>query len=354
MDHWCNILTHFTPLAYLHSMANKRYYWHALIWTIYVIYQLNDFYVPGDQQFKFIALCMSYMTAAILTFYLFYGFIWQRFLGTSRYWISAPLSLLGLLFFIIIRYVLEEVIYEYLFGFGNYVHDDFIPYAIDNIWRAIFYASFSLIVYLLERRQMMQTEMMQLNSEKSAAEMSFLRSQLNPHFLFNTLSFLHTKAMKVDPELSDTILKLSDMLRYSIQHSDKKLVSIESEIKLLKNYVSIFENRFKGKFFVDFIVEDATFPVHIEPLLLIPFVENMFKHGVMNDASHPGKISLQYEGRNLKFICTNMINTYQKDEKSGIGLDNVRRRLVLSYPNKHALVIRKENGIFYTSLTVQV
>ena len=350
----CIIEEDTTTLPYLHKMANKKYTWHLIIWVIYVVYQLIDYYEAGVDEFMLLALCLSYMAAAISTFYIFYGFVWKRFINLKP---SALLLFpigLGLLAFIVIRYALEEIVFEAAFGFGNYTDDSFFPYAWDNLWRAIFYAACGLIVFLLERRQTMKAAMMQLKNEKTEAEMAFLRSQLNPHFLFNTLSFLHTKTMKLDPELSDTILKLSDMLRYSMQNSAEEQVPVRGEIQLLENYISIFRNRFEGKFFVNFNKQLPGFPHKIEPLLLMPFVENMFKHGVMNDVNTPGEILLTYNGRVMIFNCRNKINTYEKDARKGIGLDNVRRRLELCYPNNHELMINEENGYFSSSLTLNV
>lgn len=335
-------------------MLNKSYRWHYIMWAVYLIYQFVELDKDRHFDFQWLMLTSSYVIVSISTFYLFYFLVWRPYFLSPRMPLLVLGIVLGLSFFIGARYLIEEVLYEVLFGFGNYYDNSIAPYALDNIWRSGFYGIFSLVVFLIERRQTMESTVIQLRSEKAEAEMAFLRGQLNPHFLFNTLSFLHTKTMKLDPELSDTILKLSDMLRYSMQSSKSSKVPIEDEIALLENYTAIFRNRFENKFFVDIQMDKPSRSHLIEPLLLIPFVENMYKHGVMNDPDHPGVIRLHYEANQMIFYCRNKINAFQKDKGTGIGLKNLRRRLELTYPHQHELHIDEKDGFFSTSLKLDV
>ena len=337
-------------MAYISLMLKKKYSWHIAIWIVYLSYQFLEHGSDSDWDMVTFALISSYVVIAISTFYLFYLIIWKRFLKKPHVLSLTIAIIFGLLFFICFRFLIEEVVYESIFGFGNYINDDLKPYFFDNIWRALFYAIFSLVVFLLEREQDMEKKVLALKTENVEAEMAFLRSQLNPHFLFNTLSFLHAKTIKFDPELSDTIRKLSDMLRYSLQSSKEAQVSLQKEVELIENYIDIFRNRFEGRFFVEFDMKITNLGFKIEPLLLIPFVENMFKHGVMSNSKNPGIITLNCQENTLVFKCQNQINTYKKDASSGIGLENVRRRLELLYPDCYTLNITEDKGYFTTDL----
>ena len=334
---------------------NKKYIWHLISWSIYVIYQYIEAVVE-DKGFDFqnMALNTSYILTTIFTFYVFYFGVWKPYFKSGNKLRVALAAMMGLVFFIAFRYILEEKIFEAILGFGNYRNDDLWYYFLDNINRATFVAGCCLVVALLENKYELETDYLQVINEKSEAEMSLLRSQLNPHFLFNTLSFLHTKTFKLDPELADTVLKLSDMLRYSLQSSKADKVAIKSEIELLENYIAIFQNRFAGKFFVNFNVIGSQVQQRIEPLLLIPFVENTFKHGILSDAAAPADIKLEITNGQFRFSCQNKINNYQKDPGSGIGLENVRRRLNLLYPERHDLKISETDGVFFVDLMLEI
>jgi len=333
---------------------NKKYTWHFIAWSIFILYQYIESYFEDGYDFLFLVLNTTYIITGIATFYFFYFLAWKPFLANSnkvRLLISIPL---GFCFFVALRYFLEEVMCEFVFGFGNYRNDAIGPYFKDNVWRAFFYGSISLLASFLEQKQDFEKSYLQLQTEKSEAEMAFLRSQLNPHFIFNTLSYLHTKTFKFDPELAETVRKLSDMLRYSLESSKTDKVTIIKEIELLKNYIAIFQNRFEGKFFVNFHVEGTDLQQRIEPLLLIPFVENAFKHGIMNQSDIPANIKLVVEKGKIHFVCKNNINNYQKDKGSGIGMENVQRRLDLLYPDNYDLNIDKTNGIFCVDLKLNL
>jgi len=334
---------------------DRKYIWHFVSWSIYVVYNyVENFIEDKGVEFQSLMLNTSYTLTTILSFYVFYFGAWKPYLKNGNKLKVIVAAILGLIFFIAFRHILEEKIFEALLGFGNYRVDDLWPYFLDNINRAIFVGGCSLVVALLEHKFQLEPNYLQAINEKSEAEMSLLRSQLNPHFLFNTLSFLHTKTFKLDPELADTVLKLSDMLRYSLQSSKTDQVMIKSEIELLENYIAIFQNRFADKFYVDFNVVGTNFQQRIEPLLLIPFVENAFKHGVLSDADAPAKIKLEVTDGTFHFQCENKINNYQKDPGSGIGLENVKKRLNLLYPDRHELKVLEEEGTFFINLSLNL
>ena len=334
-------------------MMNKKINWHIIGVILFVAYHGMEVFIGNTTQ-QMLMLSISYVSISIITFYGCYFLIWKPFLLQPKVLRLVIGLAIGFSFFIGLRFLIEETLYPVFFGFDNYKIDEFWYYVKSNYWYALFFVCYSLLVALLENKIGLEQSNLQLQAEKSDAQMAFLRSQLNPHFLFNTLSYLHSKTIKYDSELSDTILKLSDLLRYSLVNSQEEKVDIEKEVKLLENYITIFKNRFAGKCFVEFKVLGSDLKQKMEPLLLIPFVENTFKHGVLNDAETPAEILIDVKKGILHFYCRNKISHYQKDASSGIGVENVRQRLNLLYPEQYTLEIGKKEGYFIVDLTLQL
>lgn len=190
----------------------------------------------------------------------------------------------------------------------------------------------------------------ELENKRMDAELSFLRMQMNPHFLFNSLNSIYSLSLKKNDDAPTAILKLSEMMRYMIyeREDEEHKVDLEKEIHYLENYVGLQKIRFRDKLHVDFMIEGTVAGKKIVPLLLLAFVENGFKHGLLTDPQFPLQIHLVVEGERLLFNVKNKKNLDNKDFTGGVGLDNVKRRLVLLYPGKHQLTIN--DGVeFYQS-----
>jgi two-component system, LytTR family, sensor kinase len=176
-----------------------------------------------------------------------------------------------------------------------------------------------------------------LEKENTAAKLALLKQQINPHFLYNTLSMNYTKALPLSDELAEMIAKLSDMMRYSITETDAQgMVPLANEIKFIGQYVAMNEARFNKIGNCVFIIKSSQSTFKIAPLLLISFVENAYKHG---DLAEPIKIELKEENCIFDFSVENKIAKGPKDKTSGIGLENIKNRLQLLYKNRHSLLI---------------
>jgi two-component system, LytTR family, sensor kinase len=204
--------------------------------------------------------------------------------------------------------------------------------------------------------------------EAYKSELSFLRSQISPHFLFNVMNNLVAMS-RVKPQLVEpTLIKLSSLMRYMLYESDDTKVSLEREADYLTSYIDLQMMRFGNAINIIFNknIERSDIPntfgtegssFDIEPMLLIPFVENAFKHGVTMVRNPEIKIDFKTENNQLIFNVLNKfdpLNTETKDEASGIGLKNVARRLDLLYPNQHQLMINTEGGVFEVNLTIRM
>ncbi len=330
---------------------SRRTQWHIAAWILYLLYQELEDIIRFGWDMKDIAYFFSLGTVRVLVFYFGYTWIWPRFLSARRWPWLLLLVPLAVLSFPALRYSIEEALYPAVLGFRNYKDPTLAYYLRDNLfWRALPVVSASLIVYLLEQRGEAERRQRELQKEKTHSELAFLRSQLNPHFLFNTLSYLHTEAYRASPALADTVLQLSDLLRYTLQSSRKEMVTIEEEVQLLRSYMSIFEKRFNGRFFANLEVKGEGLSQQVEPLLLIPFFENAFKHGLTSDPQRPARFRLKVEPGRLHFYSHNRIRRKEKGPGTGIGLKNVKRRLALRYPGRHDLSIEEKKDTFTVNL----
>ncbi|MCD9015847.1 sensor histidine kinase [Parachryseolinea silvisoli] len=213
----------------------------------------------------------------------------------------------------------------------------------------------SLALRIMQDRSDFETGRKEQENEKLKSELSFLRSQVSPHFMFNVLNSLASLARKKSDRVEDAIIQLSQLMRYSLYHTDKK-VTLEQEAEYLNNYIELQKLRFGASVEMHFHVDIVQRDVMIEPMLLVPFVENAFKHGVGLMANPVIIIMLKANGDNIHFAVRNKFNTSPseiKDASSGIGLQNVKRRLDLLYKDHYTLNIyaTKENW-FITELTI--
>ncbi len=327
---------------------------HIIGWLLFIGYDYIDYFTGDDVSFSNTLVIVTYDLILIGVFYTIYSYLAPWLFKQFSFLKATFVVIVGVVSFIIVRYLIQEVSFDYFFGFKNYVSDSFWYFALDNLWRGFMAVVAGAFIYLVERRIQNEKMQLQLRQEKTEAELSNLRSQINPHFLFNTLSFLHAEAYVVDPQLADTILKLSDVLRHAMDSSSAKTLPISDEVNLLKNYIGIFEKRFEGKCFVDFKYENNGNDLLIEPLLLLPFVENAFKHGVVSNKDNPLQINLKVNVDKLIFRCQNKINNHQKDPGSGIGIENVKKRLSLLYPDKYDLQLNENDDTFEVKLELKL
>lgn len=197
----------------------------------------------------------------------------------------------------------------------------------------------------------------EIANEKLNAELSFLKAQINPHFLFNTLNNIYALASTQSEYTAPAIMKLSSIMRYVLTEARNDLVPLEKEIQFTSHYIELLKMRLTDKSSIDFTVKGDPLGKQIAPLLLLPFVENAFKYGISTREKSPIIILLEIKEDSLYFSVSNHkhINTSLKvADNTGIGINNTRRRLDLLYDNRHTLTINDEAGIFTVHLKIQV
>jgi len=192
--------------------------------------------------------------------------------------------------------------------------------------------------YSLEKENRILT----LSKEKAQAELQFLRSQIQPHFLFNVLNDLYAMALKQSDKTPEMILKLSDLMRYVFQESTANYVPVEKELNYIRNYIDLERLRYGKRFSVDLQVKGDISKCSIAPLLLLPFVENAFKHSTTNETNGAWiRVELTVNKQELILEVANSFDpeaTKANHVSSGIGIQNVRHRLDIIYPNRYSFV----------------
>lgn len=329
---------------------NRLLLYYMLAWACLVLYLYIDNIANkrGAQPYVW-----SNLMASFIEFTFCFFIVYPLFLRRKK----VPFLIFGLVLadglFVASRYLIEEVLYLWILGYGNYDPGvTLFQYIRDNWWRALQPIVFSFIAWALVDTFKKERETEQLKKERIQAELLFLKTQINPHFLYNTLNYMYSLAYPVSDVLAQSIIKVSQLMRYMLHNSADGMIDLQLEIDYLHNYIEIYKLRFEESFFVDFSISGAFKGKKIASLILIPFVENAFKHGVVDDVSRPIKILIDVKGSNLIFTLSNGINHGDKDGSSGIGLANIRRRLELIYPQAYELLITEDAETYKTTLKI--
>lgn len=191
-----------------------------------------------------------------------------------------------------------------------------------------------------------------LKADKSKTELSLLRSQINPHFFFNTLNNLYALTIKNSKQAPEVILKLSDMMRYTIYEGEKETVAIQDEITYLQNYIELHKIRYKKSVNISFQKEIEP-SIQVAPLLFIILLENAFKHGIETLTENAYiHIELSEIENEVVFSIENNFDPKEQTSSNGIGLKNLKRRLTLLYPQQHELIVAKTSNTYKTTLKI--
>lgn len=227
-------------------------------------------------------------------------------------------------------------------------------YALICLFTSGFFLVSSCIIRLIADWFSVQRTQMRLESEKKDMELQFLKSQLNPHFLFNSLNNIYSLAYQKSEKTADAVLKLSEIMRYMIYESNDSWVDLSKEVEYVQSFVELQKLRFKEDAAVNISLHGTIDGQKIVPLILISFVENAFKHGVANDPSDPIRISISANQKILHFSITNKKSKANKDALGGVGLNNVERRLQLLYQDRYKLNVVNSPTHYTTELMLDL
>jgi len=323
-----------------------------LAWLSLLLFYVVEDLIDGDYDLHGFLLSLSYAMAFAAAFYVFYPFVWNKVINEKKWWILPLFLPIGIAAFVFSRLLLQEVVVKALTGIGNYRDPWQWNYIWDNVYRPIPIILISLVAWLIRRQNRLEADRLKLAGEKTEAELSFLRGQVNPHFLFNSLGFVQSRIYEADPEAAEMVMQLSSILRRALEQEGVDKVELKEEVKLLKDMHGIMKKRFNGDCHLDIHVEEDSLNARIEPLILISLAENMFKHGDLRDPKFPGEVSAQLRAANLELSFRNRIMKGKPHMGSGIGLTNIHRRLELVYADNYRFDYGIERDFFLVKLQI--
>lgn len=330
---------------------------HALVWVLLLVIP----YVSTDQVFnsldpayriKYLLLCIVLSTVLIIIFYFNYFFLIPQYLLAKKYWHYFTFLLLAIATVL----VLSGVIF-FLSDFNPETIAKTYP-AIEKIIPVIIInaASLWLLSIVLSVLWAVYNRLKQTESEKLSAQIASLKSQINPHFLFNTLNNIYAMAIDTSPRAADMVDKLSEMMRYSMKDTQLDFVLLEDELHYVSNFIELQKLRLDRSVKLEYSGLEMIPALQIAPMLLIPFIENAFKHGVNSEQKSHIKIEMKMNKTEFQFTAVNNKVKVQRDisERSGLGIENTKHRLNLIYPSKHLLVINDAEKEFSVSLYINL
>ncbi len=333
---------------------------HAIAWFLY----FGMFYLTasprGASPVHRLWYIISIVVIDVPLFYYFYHNAIPRLLASKRGWLFTGLLLGFTALYPLLRYGSDLIITYYLPDFQSPLTN----LVIAQFWGAYGVRSLSCL-FVISMAGMGKFTFdwfknarirRELENQNLTSELAFLKSQINPHFLFNTLNNIHTLAYKKSDEAPEAIMKLSELMRYMLYESDTEMVPLDTEIAHLKSFIGLQALRFKTTDIVQLNISGDTANKEIAPLLLLPFVENAFKHGYNLKKEGAIVISLKAE-EDVQFSVENekppegMLS--HKDEAGGIGLENISRRLELIYKTGYTLAVDESSSYFKINLTLK-
>jgi two-component system, LytTR family, sensor histidine kinase AlgZ len=333
---------------------------HILFWCIYLsftFYQINFYQQQrGYDWSRALNFSMVQFGFTFFIAYLNYFLILPRFLkhkNMLRYLIEfiIPFSALMAGRIFLQRYMIDG----YTIREGYFYSNLYLVQAVSvTLFIAIFVGMLRFAADWFE----LEAKKKAIENERLTAELNFLKAQINPHFLFNTLNNLYYLAYSKSDNTTIIIDKLSKMMRYMIYDSNHPTVLLSKEIEYMQNYISLEQLRLNNEVPIKFNVEGEVGDMRIVPLIFITFLENAFKHGVSNKAAGSWiNVSIELKGKTCIYLVENS-KTKQvqesNDEKSGIGLQNVQRRLELSYPDRYSLEVQDKPDSYFVKLNIDL
>jgi sensor histidine kinase YesM len=325
---------------------------HILFWLLTLYFMLVgkpiSFEMPKlDLFFK------TYAVVFVLTFYFNYILVMPR-IFTNFKWIKLLAGIIiTYLFFTLMRFIIEQVLTDWWLGQVNYTNPVLGSYLLDNLAyssKPIIFSSFLwLIVHVI---RLLEYNKVILEEQKNT-EIKFLKAQINPHFIFNTLNNIYSMVHFQSPESLSAIEKLSSIMRFTTYEAQKEYIALSEELDYIKAYIELEELRHYENNIVKWQSGIKDEKRRIAPYILSPLIENALKHGAYSEKD-PIEININSDDKSLNFEVINSIGNKKTDKLGGIGLDNLKNRLDMLYHGKYKLeTIRLENK-FKASVQIQL
>lgn len=318
-------------------------------------------YITTDQVFnslapssniKYILLCVLLSSVLLTTFYINYFLLIPKFLLAKRYWLYFLFVLLAIAFVLTLSgalFIFSDFNPQVLAKTSQAI-EKIIPVIIINAL-SLWLISIALSILWAGYNQLKETE-----SERLSAQIASLKAQINPHFLFNTLNNIYATVIDKEPDAADMVDKLAEMMRYTMKDTQQEFVLLADEINYIDNFIELQKKRLDKSVKLDYASLENLPDLQIAPMLLIPFIENAFKHGVNPEQRSQICINMSISKTEFRLNVLNDKVSIQRNisEYSGLGIKNTKNRLNLIYPSRHLLVINDQDKEFSISLHINL
>ncbi len=322
---------------------------HALFWLLILTYFAWGFSAQSNFAASFISM-LYYLPGFMLLVYSLIYYLIPVFLTRKKYWQFFSLLLAVLVLCMLYSELVKLVVQTKVFnGFTMNEGREVLPY--------IHAAGIAISINLLNHWYKQKQQTIEAQQQKMAAELELLKSQVHPHFLFNTLNNLYAHILDQSPMAPEIVLKLSGLLRFMIYESNVALIPLSTEIKLLQEYISLEQLRYGDRLDVSLAVTGQLENRQIAPLLILPLIENAFKHGTSHQTDQcwiSFDMHVTEEGMHFKLVNSKEAAPVKTVfETGGIGLQNVKRRLDLLYPGRYSFAAEHDKDVFIVNLHLQ-
>lgn len=340
------------------SSKNRNILFNTLFWLVYFLYEwIGQGSLDDEYRRYFINACMVIPTA-VLASYLSVHWLAGKYYFTNKrvFWLGQIL--------VAIAFVLFRRTFNYYYTYPLYFPEAplvqpflFIPKLVIEFVNLYLIVSLYGMFYFVRTWYEQQKVVQDLKQEKTNSELELLKAQVHPHFIFNTLNNIYSVTVKQNPETANYLLKLASFLDYNLYHTKQDVVALEAELEYIRNYVALQQLRVGNKTDVSFTVYGSIHDLRIAPLLLLPLIENCFKHGV--DASIEKSWIRTEIARNEKELTIKIENSKETVESAqfkngGLGIENVKKRLELIYADRHELRLFNEANSYLVLLKIKL
>jgi len=333
---------------------------HLLFWVV-VYFFYTYFLGYGSNNTNYVnKFSLFLMPVTISVSYFFLYFLIPKYLLTKK---QGLFLLYSIYTFIVSAFlIIISILYALVFLIElNSDETSPLTKSLPFIILGVYFVAFVVIIFGLilhnyksiVKNEDLKSKFLETQLQLKEQELKFLKMQIHPHFLFNSLNTIYGFALKKEDEAPEMILKLSNLLDYILYQVKKPRVSLKEEIAHIKEYIELERIRFRDTLHIEFKSQIDDDNVQIPPMLLLPFVENAFKHGVIVKGVLSVVIDVIYQNGNLTFNVENSINSESKEDEKGIGLATVEKRLELLFKNSYTLNVSTKNGWFKVYLNIQ-
>lgn len=345
------------------SSVKKHYKIHLLVWMMFVLYE-SFITTTAFTQFPPIGIFIFYYSMNITLFYVNAEAINK----VIKRPILIPIVIIIVLsLYCISTFLLENLLFKLeILPVKSNISSQTV---IRLVWRGMYFIGFSIgFVYILKaleeskQSERLKTENLtnildnhRLENELVKLENNYLRSQINPHFLFNTLSFIYNGTRKLAPDAASAILSLSEMMRYALkQPGSSELVNLRDEVEQVENLMNLHRLRTKNKVYVELIIPNDINDVKFLPLVLLTLVENIYKHGNISNENYPAKISIINDENGLSISTFNLKADTPSKSSNGVGMGNIKRRLETFYNDRLTFIFKEgPSNTYITEIKVK-